>query len=189
MSELTQRKRKIFLTLGIALAFIHLVLVPTGSRGAVLIPTQLEVSIGAEVARQIESKYKLLNNPELTAYVNDVGQKLVKVCGRRDVEYHFKILDEEMVNAFACPGGFIYVTTGILKLMDNEAELAVVLGHEIGHIAARHGAKKLQAQIGYSLLLSFLFKDQDVRNIANVAFNLIFLGYGRQDEFEADNLG
>ena len=177
------------LTLTVILLVGYLTLLPKSAEGIVLIPPVLEVALGREVAREIEAEYKLLNDPELTAYVDNVGQGLVGVCGRRDVEYEFKILDDDKVNAFACPGGFVYVTTGILKIMDNEAELAGILGHEIGHIAERHGVKRLQSQLGYGLLIRLLFKDEGVRKIANIAANLVFLGYGRENEFEADYLG
>jgi len=177
------------LTLTVILLVGYLTLLPKSAEGIVLIPPGLEVALGREVARQIEAKYKLLDDPELSVYVDNVGQRLVGVCGRRDIKYEFKILDDDKVNAFACPGGFVYATTGILKIMDNEAELAGILGHEIAHIVARHGVRRLQAQLGYSLLARLLFKDEGVRKVANITANLVFLGYGRENEFEADYLG
>ena len=180
---------KKILALSLILLTGYFTLLPKESKGIVLFPRELEVALGREVAKQIEAKYKLLDDPELTIYVDSVGQRLVGVCGRRDVKYEFKILDDNKVNAFACPGGFVYATTGILKIMDNEAELAGILGHEISHIVARHGVKRLQAQLGYSLLARLLFKDEGVRKVANITANLVFLGYGRENEFEADYLG
>ncbi|MCK4617934.1 M48 family metalloprotease, partial [Candidatus Aerophobetes bacterium] len=108
---------------------------------------------------------------------------------RQNLEYHFKILDDPMVNAFACPGGFIYVTTGILKTMESEAELAGILGHEVGHVTARHAVKRIQGMLAYTILASLLLKDEDARQIIDVVFNLILLGYSREDEFQADRLG
>ncbi len=178
------------LVLSVILIVGCLALESKSAKGIVLIPPELEIAFGREVAREIEAKYGLLDNPELTVYVDSVGQRLVGVCDRQDIEYEFRILDEDKVNAFACPGGFVYVTTGILKIIDNEAELAGVLGHEIGHMVARHGVKRLQAQLGYSLLSHLLFGDDEgVRKIANITANLVFLGYGRENEFEADYLG
>jgi predicted Zn-dependent protease len=163
----------------------------TRPAGIVLIPESVEVAIGRDVTRQVETEFKVLADPELSKYVDSVGQRLVKVSDRQDIEYHFKILDNKMVNAFACPGGFIYCTTGILKRMDNEAELAGVLGHEIGHVAARHGAKQLQASLGYNILASILLKgtSKDIQKVTNTATSLLFLGYGRTYEFQADWLG
>lgn len=178
------------LVLSVILIVGCLALESKSAKGIVLIPPELEIAFGREVAREIEAKYGLLDNPELTVYVDSVGQRLVGVCDRQDIEYEFRILDEDKVNAFACPGGFVYVTSGILKIIDNEAELAGVLGHEIGHMVARHGVKRLQAQLGYSLLSHLLFGDDEgVRKIANITANLVFLGYGRENEFEADYLG
>jgi len=159
------------------------------SKDIILIPKELEVSIGRGVAREVETKFKVLHDPELTAYIDKVGQRIARVCDRQNLQYHFKILDDPMVNAFACPGGFIYVTTGILKTIESEAELAGILGHEVGHVTARHAVKKIQGMLAYTILASLLLKDEDARQIVDIVFNLILLGYSREDEFQADRLG
>ncbi|MCK4673685.1 M48 family metalloprotease, partial [candidate division WOR-3 bacterium] len=116
---------------------------PGGKKSLILIPTSEEVQIGKEVAQDVESSEKLLNNQTVQNYVNKVGQKIAKVCDRKDVKYKFKVLDNKEINAFACPGGFIYIYSGLLKIFDNEAQLAAVLAHEIGHVVARHSIKRL----------------------------------------------
>ncbi len=158
---------------------------------SIFITTPQEIAIGEEVIQQIEKENKILNNPVLTAYVNKVGQKLADVCFRKDIEYHFKIIDSEMINAFALPGGFIYIYGGALAAMDNEAQLAAVLAHEIGHVAARHAVKQLQKAQIYGALSSILLKDEKktIAELSNIAANLVFLGYSREAEFEADELG
>lgn len=133
---------------------------PGGKKSLILIPTSTEVEIGREVSSGVESTEKLLNNQRVQNYVNDIGQKIVKVCDRRDIKYTFKVIDKAEVNAFACPGGFIYIYTGLIKIMDNEAQLAAVLAHEVGHIVARHSVKRLQAVYGYSILMDVLLGDK-----------------------------
>jgi len=157
----------------------------------IFISTQQEVAIGEEVAKQIEKENKILDNYALTQYVNDIGQNLAKVCFRKDIKYHFKIIDSDIINAFALPGGFIYIYGGALVEMDNEAQLAAVLAHEMGHVAARHSVKQLQKAQIYSTLASILLKDEKeiIHQLSNIAANLVFLGYSRKAEFEADELG
>ena len=159
------------------------------SKDIILISKELEVSIGRGVAREVESKFKVLHDPELAAYVDKVGQRIARVGERPNLEYHFKILDDPMINAFACPGGFIYVTTGTLRTIESEAELAGILGHETGHVTARHAVKKIQGMLAYTILVSLLLKDKDARQIIDAVFSLILLGYSREDEFQSDWLG
>ncbi|MEW6096375.1 MAG: M48 family metallopeptidase [bacterium] len=158
---------------------------------SIFISTQQEVAIGEHVVKQIEKENKILDNPTLTQYVNNIGQNLANVCFRKDIKYHFKIIDSEIINAFALPGGFIYIYGGALAAMDNEAQLAAVLAHEIGHVAARHGVKQLQKTQAYSILASILLKNEKegIQELSNIAANLVFLGYSRKAEFEADELG
>ena len=155
-----------------------------------LIGTKQEVEIGKSVARNVEKEYKVLNDPEITSYVNEIGQRVAATSFRQDVKYHFKVLDDKAVNAFACPGGFIYICGGALTAMENESQLAFVLGHEIGHVAGRHSAERIQQAMGVSLLAGLFLEECAVSTrIAEVATNLVFLGYSRRDEFEADELG
>ncbi|MCK4251239.1 M48 family metalloprotease [candidate division WOR-3 bacterium] len=165
---------------------------PGGKKSLILIPTSQEVQIGKEVARDVESSEKLLNNQTVQNYVNKVGQKIAKVCDRKDVKYKFKVLDNKEINAFACPGGFIYIYSGLLKIFDNEAQLAAVLAHEVGHVVARHSIKRLQAIYGYTIIMEVALGSRmgkTARQVADAATGLILQGYGRENEYEADNYG
>lgn len=164
---------------------------PKGKKSIILISTSEEVEIGRQVAADVESKEKILNDATVQDYVNRIGQNLVSVCDRKDLKYSFKVLDSEEINAFACPGGFIYIYKGLMKTMDNEAQLAGVLGHEIGHVVARHSVKKLQQIYGVSLLIKVALGDKGeaVQNLVGAAAGVILLGYGRDNEFEADEYG
>ncbi len=165
---------------------------PGGKTDFILISTPEEVEIGQQVASDVESKQKLLKNSTVQSYVNGVGQKIVRVCDRRDIEYKFKVIDKKEINAFACPGGYVYVYTGLLEILDNEAQLACVLSHEISHVVARHSMKKLQNIYGYSILAQIALGDRAegvAGEIVNVAAMLILQGYSRDNEFEADRYG
>ncbi len=165
---------------------------PGGKKSLVVIPTESEVEIGKEVVRDVESKERVLNNAQVQNYVADVGRRIANICDRRDVKYSFKVLDSNEINAFACPGGFIYIYKGLMKQMDNEAQLAAVLAHEVGHVVARHSMKRLQAAYGYSILMEVALGDkmsQTAQQMVDAAAGLILLGYGRDNEYEADDYG
>lgn len=131
----------------------------------------------------------------LAAYVEALGQKLAKQSHRAGLEYRFTVLDTPDVNAFALPGGFIYITRGILAYLNSEAELAAVLGHEIGHVTARHSVRQMSAEqganIGLTIASIFLpgLRNQAAGNLSNLAANALLSGYGREHELEADRLG
>ena len=165
---------------------------PGGKTDFIFISTAEEVEIGQQVAADVESKEKSLRNSTVQNYVDDVGQKIVRVCDRRDVDYKFKVIDKDEINAFACPGGFIYIYTGLLEVLDNEAQLAAVLAHEVSHVVARHSIKKLQNIYGYAILAEIALGDKTegtAGDIVNVAAMLILQGYSRDNEFEADRYG
>jgi predicted Zn-dependent protease len=165
---------------------------PGGKKSIVIIPTESEVEIGKEVVRDVESTERVLNDPQVQNYVSNVGRKVANVCDRKDVKYYFKVLDNNEINAFACPGGFIYIYKGLMKTMDNEAQLAAVLAHEVGHVVARHSMKRLQAIYGYSILMEVALggkMSQTARQLVDAATGVILLGYGRENEYEADEFG
>ncbi|HOC24954.1 MAG TPA: M48 family metalloprotease, partial [bacterium] len=110
----------------------------TGKRQLMLLSEGDEVALGQQTDAEVISTYGLYDNTALTSYVNTIGQKMAKISHRPNLAYSFKVLDTDVVNAFAVPGGYIYVTRGILAYLNDEAELAGVLGHELGHVAARH---------------------------------------------------
>ena len=153
--------------------------------------TDKEVQMGQSIARAVEKEYKLAEDPLLQKRVEDIGRKIAGVCDRKEINYYFKVLDDEEVNAFSLPGGFIYVNKGLIEKVDNDSELAGVLAHEIGHIVARHSIKKLQAIMGYSflrLLSVAVPQTAQAGNAADLAFTELMMGYSREDELLADQL-
>jgi len=165
----------------------------TGERQLSLYSEQDEIAIGKQTDVQIRNQYGIYNDPALNEYVARVGASLGPYTHRSHLEYHFAVLDSPVVNAFAVPGGYVYVTRGILALMRSEAELAVVLGHEMGHVNARHSIHRMSEQTLFGLGLavgSSLNKTvADIAGIAGVGIQLLFLKYSRDDERQADQLG
>ena len=164
---------------------------PGGKKSLILISTRQEVSIGESLVQDIESQNEVTDDSILAEYINQVGQKIANLSDRTDIEYHFKVLESPEINAFACPGGFIYIYTGLLKTMDNEAQLAGVLAHEIGHVVARHSVKRLQQVLGFQVLLSIALGESSelTQKAIGTGFVLIMQGYSRKNEFEADYNG
>jgi predicted Zn-dependent protease len=181
-----------FIILLIIFGFSCVTTGPGGKTDFIFISTAEEVEIGQQVSADVESKEKLLKNSTVQNYVDGVGQKIARICDRRDVDYEFKVIDKDEINAFACPGGFIYIYTGLLNVLDNEAQLAAVLAHEVSHVVARHSVKKLQNIYGYAILAEIALGDKTegtAGDIVNVAAMLILQGYSRDNEFEADRYG
>lgn len=157
---------------------------------------QEEVSVGRQAAEEIEKDLVLLTDPVVTEYVSELGDALVLRSERHGLGYTFKVVDSPEINAFALPGGFIYVNRGLLEVADNESEVAGVIGHEIGHVVARHGAEQVQratyANLGLGALQSILGGSRGGQ-VANVAAQMVasgvFMRFGRDAEREADRLG
>lgn len=165
---------------------------PGGKTSLIFIPTAQEVAIGAGMAKQLATTEKELPDPRWQEYLNEVGQKMAAVCDRRDIEYHFTVIESDQVNAFAAPGGFIYFYTGLLKEMDDESQMAAVMAHEISHVVARHGAKRLQTILGVSLALELAGgseSNETLQTAIGVGMGLALAGYSRQNEREADDFG
>lgn len=164
---------------------------PGGKKSLILISTSQEISIGQSLAKEVESQNQVTDDSILADYVNRVGQMIARLSDRADIPYHFKVLESPEINAFACPGGFIYVYGGLLKTMDNEAQLAGVLGHEIGHVVARHSVKRLQQVLGLQILLAIALGEssQATRRAIGAGATIILQGYSRENEFEADHYG
>ena len=165
----------------------------TGEREFSLMSEAQEVELGRQTDAQVRKEMGIYNDPELQRYVESVGMKLARASERPNLPWSFAVVDQPAVNAFALPGGFIYLTRGILPFLDDEAELAGVLGHEIGHVTARHSAqqytKATSAGIGVTLLSIFVPEAQPLQGVAETALGLLFLKHGRDDELEADRLG
>lgn len=163
----------------------------TGNRETLFIDTQTEVSLGNDMAKQISSEMKLLDDPVRQKRLEAIGARIAAVSDRQDLKYYFKIVKDKEFNAFAIPGGTVYVNNGLIDAA-NDNELAAVLGHEVGHIAARHSVKRLQAVLGYQLISSIalgLTGQGQVIQAVDVVFNVVTLGYSRKDEYLADKLG
>ncbi|MBA2123925.1 hypothetical protein B9J78_03180 [bacterium Unc6] len=158
----------------------------------VFIDTQQEVALGQKLSYQIQGKYVLIHNND-EKRVQEIGKRIASVSDRKDINYNFFVVKDKNINAFALPGGYVYVHTGLLNFIKTDDELACVIGHEIGHIAARHPIKRLEAVYGYSLISAIVFRDSSdfssIQEITNTVFSLIVLGYGREDELLADRLG
>lgn len=162
----------------------------TGRQETYFINDATEVSMGKKIARDVESDTPTWKDPAMVAYVNDIGKKIVAVSDRNYLEYHFAIIDQEGINAFAVPGGFIFVNKGLLERTDRD-QLAFVLAHEIGHVCARHSIKRLQASLGVQLLIGLAFGNTSntaLKDAVDVIYNVVSLGYSRQDELLADSL-
>ncbi len=145
---------------------------------------------------QVLKAFTPYENAELQQYVNRVGQRMVRAAGRGSFSYQFLVLDDPTINAFALPGGYIYVMRGLLTALANEAELAGILGHEIGHAALHHAAKQQTSAIGYNILTlgaavagAAAGEGGKVGVAASSLFSQIMLGYSREYEFEADEFG
>lgn len=165
----------------------------TGKRELSLFSEQEEIALGKQTDEEITAQYGIYDDPDLSSYIQRVGQSMTSLTHRPHLTYHFAILDTPVVNAFAVPGGYIYVTRGILALMNSEAELAVVLAHELGHVNARHSMAKLSqlmiAQLGLAVGAAISETFAKITGAASLGIQLLFLKFSRDDEREADALG
>lgn len=165
----------------------------TGEREFSLMSEAQEIEVGRQMDVEVRREMGVYDDPALQAYVQDIGLRLARTSERPNLPWQFAVVDAPAVNAFALPGGFIYLTRGILPFLDNEAELAGVLGHEIGHVTARHSAQQYtratSAGIGVTLLSIFVPEARPFQGLTETAFGVLFLKYGRDDELQADTLG
>jgi len=165
----------------------------TGKREVMLISEADEIKLGAESDPEILAEFGVLENPDLQVFINEKGNEMAKISHRSSLPFHFKILDSPVVNAFALPGGYVYFTRGILAHFNNEAQFSGVLGHEIGHVTARHGAnqysKQMLAQLGLAIGSSISKELEAFAQIAGVGVQLLFMKFGRADESQSDELG
>jgi predicted Zn-dependent protease len=154
---------------------------------------QQEIQMGLEADPSIVASFGVYPDSGLQRYVAGLGQRLASQTERPTLPWTFRVVDDPAVNAFAVPGGFIYITRGIMAHMNSEAELASVLGHEIGHVTARHSAQQMStqqlAQVGLVAGAVLAPKLQNVLGVAGVGLQLLFLKFSRDDEREADDLG
>lgn len=164
----------------------------TGKQDFVLMSEQQEIETGRRFHQEILKQYNVYENDNLQEYVSNIVEELSKKSHRDNLIFHVTVLDSPQVNAFALPGGYVYVTRGIMAYMNSEAELAGVLGHEIGHVTARHGVRQQSAsQIAQILSTAAVIAtgSRAVADASNIAGTALIRGYGREHELEADRLG
>lgn len=164
---------------------------PGGKKSLIFISTGEELSLGEQFDQQIRTENKVLADTVWQDYFNEVGQSIVKVCDRKDIQYHFTVIESDQINAFATPGGYVYIYTGLLDRINNEAELAAVTAHEISHVVARHSVKRLQSAVGIGLLEEIAFggNASATRDVVNLGVGVALQGYSRANELEADEYG
>jgi len=165
----------------------------TGERELSLMSEEQEVAIGQQYDAEIRKQMRPYEDAGLQRYVQGVAARLAAGSHRPDLPWHFTVVDVPAVNAFALPGGYIYMTRGILAYLNDEAQLAGVLGHEIGHVTARHAAQQYTratgGQLGLIALGIFVPEARPFGQLAEAGLSLLFLKHGRDDELQADRLG
>jgi predicted Zn-dependent protease len=165
----------------------------TGKKQLMLMTESQEIALGAQYDPTVVSTFGVYHDDELQSFIDKKGAELGKVSHRPDLEYHFRILDSPVINAFAVPGGYIYFTRGILAQLNNEAELVGVMGHEMGHVTARHSAsQQSKQQLGQILLVGGMLVSEEFRKFADYAsqgMQLLFLKFSRDNERQSDELG
>ena len=165
----------------------------TGQRQLSLISEAQEIQLGRESAQAVRATLGFVDDQALQAYVQKIGKGQAAISERPNLPWEFHVVDDATPNAFALPGGFIYITRGMLNLMTSEAELAGVVGHEIGHVTARHSvnqvSKQQLAQLGLGLGGIFFPEVRPFGSLLGAGLELLFLKYSRDDEREADELG
>lgn len=182
-------KRKAGLLLLSVGAFLGVSFVEPNSAEALLIGTQQEIEIGKGVAKDLEKKYGLVNDPELQDRVARIGASIAAVADRKDLPYSFKVLNSKEVNALAVPGGYIYLFKGLTDYMPSDHELAGIIGHEVGHIVKKHTVVQIERGMAVSVLFAILFGSSNIAILGDLVANALMAGYSREAEREADNLG
>jgi predicted Zn-dependent protease len=163
--------------------------------GGCAVSQQQEVQMGQQYAAQIAQQLPLINDPEVVRYINVLGDSVANVTSRRDLDWHFFVVNSTEVNAFAVPGGYVYVNRGLIERATSMDELAGVLGHEIGHVVRRHSVKQMQkeqgANFGITLacILTSICNNQATGTAVNVGTSALFAKFSRGDEAQADEEG
>ncbi|MCU0473323.1 MAG: M48 family metalloprotease [Bacteroidales bacterium] len=165
----------------------------TGKRQIMLMSEAQEIQLGISYDPQVMATFGEYQDAGMQAFVQAKGKEMAVICHRPNLEYHVKVVDSPVVNAFAVPGGYIYLTRGILAQLNNEAELAGVIGHEMGHVTARHSVSRQSKQtLGQLVLIGGMIASEKFAQYAETAMQgmqLLFLSFSRTDEREADRLG
>jgi predicted Zn-dependent protease len=165
----------------------------TGRNDLMLMSEGQEIAMGRQSDPEIKAFFGIYNDAALQKFINEKGQQMAAISHRKNLKYEFKVVDSPVVNAFAVPGGYVYFTRGIMAHFNNEAEFAGVLGHEIGHITARHSAKQyskaMLAQVGLVAGTVISPEFAQYADIAQTGIGLLFLKFGRDAETQSDKLG
>jgi len=162
----------------------------TKKQETLMYDSEKEVKIGEAVAPKIEEQFDIVTDADINERVERIFRKLVAVCDRKDLVYFIKVLDDDPINAVSLPGGYVYVFRGLIDHVENDDQLAGVIAHEIGHITAKHGVKRMQNAYA-AMALQIAAVTSGKNNIAqgtNLALTSLFLEYSQQDEMEADRL-
>lgn len=152
-----------------------------------------EVAIGSETSQQIQNQLPIVNDPYIVSYINELGDTIASHTSRADLDWHFFVINSHQVNAFALPGGFIYVNRGLIEATNRADELAGVLGHEIGHVIQRHSVEQMQNQqkVGAVAEIACTLTDLCQSQLGQAAINIggtaVIARYSRADELEADS--
>lgn len=163
--------------------------------GGCSVSTQQEVQMGQQEAQQISTQLPMLQDAQVNTYVNDLGNRIAKRTSRSDLDWHFAVVNTDVVNAFALPGGYVYVNRGILERATSMDELAGVIGHEIEHVVLRHSVKQMEQQQGANVGLSIacalttICNSQVAATAINIGGTAVFAKFSRQDEIQADEGG
>ncbi len=163
----------------------------TGQHERTLYSTEKEVRMGAKISKKIIKKYGLCEDEEVQKRVKGIGAKLAAVSDRDDLKYHFAVIDDEEVNALALPGGYVFVSSGLVEAADSDDEIAAVVAHEIGHVAAKHSMKQLQGEYLFTFLTALTMignSDRNVQSGSNFTYISLMMQYSREYEKEADKL-
>ncbi len=169
----------------------------TDEEEIILVPRESEIKMGRSLAKSVERKFGLDDDMVLQKRIDGIGQRIASVCDRKDIAYHFKVLrgeglkPQQRINAFALPGGYVYIFKDMIKLMESDDEIAAILAHEVGHITAKHSVKRLQGSLGamaFQILSAGIEADSQTKKRANTAIGLLMMSYSREDEAVADRL-
>jgi len=164
----------------------------TGEKQLRIISTYEEVRMGRRIDAEVRKQYRAVSGTAEAERIARIGARVAAVAERRDVSYSFTLLETRELNAFAAPGGFVYVTTELIDFCESDAELAAVIGHEVGHISAMHSVQQMQRQLGYQILRDLAVGEEESQAAAaaDIAFDTVVMtGFSREQEFEADKLG
>ncbi len=165
----------------------------TGERQLTLMSEAQEIQMGAQAHPEVLASFGAYDDPEWQSYIQELGAKIAATSERPDLNWTFTVLDDPVVNAMALPGGYIYINRGILAHFNSEAELVSVLGHEIGHVTARHSVEQMSraqlAQLGLGVVASVGEKFRQFAGLAGQGVGILFLKFGRDDENQSDTLG